>query len=316
MRRDDPDGFAYESFEGHKSLVTLNHSHDAVLDMICDVAEYWLARGADGFRLDAAYAVPVDFWRSFMDRVRVGHPEAFFVGEVIHGDYPRLVEQTGIDSVTQYELWKAIWSSINDRNFFELAWALSRHHQFCTSFPPLTFTGNHDVTRIASRLDDARHLAHALVVLMTVPGVPSIYYGDERGWRGVKFEREGGDDEIRSPFPNQPHELAEGGQQTHRIYRELIKFRREHAWLATGYQETLHLTNQQIVIQVVGLNDERVLTSLNVGDQPSSARIPWDRDVLPTLAVGREVETWLDDGELHVTGLAAHDWSILEIGPR
>ena len=90
-----------------------------------------------------------------------------------------MVRETGFDSATQYELWKAIWSGLNDGNFFELDWALQRHTDFVESFAPLTFIGNHDVTRIASQLQRPEHLAHALVILMTVGGVPSIYAGDE-----------------------------------------------------------------------------------------------------------------------------------------
>ena len=65
-----------------------------------------------------------------------------------------MVEAAKFDSATQYELWKAIWSSLNDGNFFELDWALQRHNAFLASFAPLTFIGNHDVTRIASRLEN------------------------------------------------------------------------------------------------------------------------------------------------------------------
>ena len=60
--------------------------------------------------------------------VRAGHPDAYIFGEVIHGDYAGFVRDTGVDAVTQYELWKAIWSALNDRNLFELAWALERHN--------------------------------------------------------------------------------------------------------------------------------------------------------------------------------------------
>ena len=78
-------------------------------------------------------------------------PDAWIVGEVIHGDYPATVRAAGFDSVTQYELWKAIWSSLNDGNFHELDWALQRHNEFLDAFVPMTFVGNHDVTRIASQ---------------------------------------------------------------------------------------------------------------------------------------------------------------------
>ena len=99
--------------------------------------------------------------------MRAAFPEAWFVGEVIHGDYAEVVRASGLDAVTQYELWKATWSSLNDANFFELAWALDRHNRYLGTSCPLTFVGNHDVTRLAAKLTDSRHLAHALAVLLT-----------------------------------------------------------------------------------------------------------------------------------------------------
>ncbi len=135
---DVPDGFGYTDFEGHRQLVALNHDTPAVADYVVGVMNQWLDFGADGWRLDAAYAVPLTFWRRVSDRVRERHPQAWLVGEVIHGDYPLWVRDGGLDSTTQYELWKAIWSSLNDRNFFELSWALDRHNAFAEEFRPLT----------------------------------------------------------------------------------------------------------------------------------------------------------------------------------
>ena len=155
---DGYDGFGYRSFEGHGGLVALNHDLPAVADYVESVMLHWLDRGIDGWRLDAAYAVPLEFWRRVTDRVREKYPDAWFVGEVIHGDFPEFVQQGGLDSVTQYELWKSTWSSLNDGNFFELDWTLKRHLEFCQVFVPMTFIGNHDVTRIASQLTDPRLL--------------------------------------------------------------------------------------------------------------------------------------------------------------
>src|SRR5437764_91464 len=168
---------------------------------------YWLDRGAAGWRLDAAYAVPASFWAKVLPVVRDAHPDTWFLGEMIHGDYAAYAADSGLDSITQYELWKAIWSSLNDPNFFELAWTLDRHNQILDAVMPQTFTGNHDVTRLASRLTDERHIGHALAILLTVGGIPSIYYGDEQAFRGVKQERAGGDDEIRPAFPASPADL-------------------------------------------------------------------------------------------------------------
>ena len=201
----------YETFEGHRQLVALNHDEPAVAHYVARVMNHWLERGADGWRVDAAYAVPRRFWAQVLPQVRTEHPDAYVFGEVIHGDYAGFVRDTGVDAVTQYELWKAIWSALNDRNFFELAWALDRHNSWLDSFVPLTFVGNHDVTRIASALTDDRHLPHALVVLMTCGGTPSIYAGDEQAFRGIKEHRPGGDDAIRPAFPAAPADLAPFG---------------------------------------------------------------------------------------------------------
>src|SRR5579875_2055979 len=263
-----PDGFGYADFEGHGNLVALNHEEPAVRDYVADVMRHWLERGASGWRLDAAYRVPTAFWRTVIDRVRGDHPDAWFVGEVIHGDYAAIVAESGLDSVTQYELWKATWSSLNDRNLFELAWALDRHNGFAEAFLPLTFVGNHDVTRIASRIGDERHLAHALVILFTVAGAPSVYAGDEQAFRGVKYDREGGDDEIRPAFPASPDGLAPHGWPVYRLHQDLIGLRRRHPWLARARTRVLHLENEALAYEAADpAGQARLAVLLNLSDR-------------------------------------------------
>ncbi len=203
--RRDPVSGNFEAFEGHDQLVVLDHEEPAVLDYVIQVMIHWLDRGVAGWRLDAAYAVPPSFWSKALPKVRESHPDAWFVGEVIHGDYAAYAADSGLDSVTQYELWKAIWSSLNDPNFFELAWTLDRHNQVLDRVTPQTFVGNHDVTRLASQLTDERHFGHALAVLFTVGGIPSVYYGDEQAFRAATDGAEiltllnAGDTEFRFP---------------------------------------------------------------------------------------------------------------------
>jgi glycosidase len=261
------------TFEGHDRLVTLNHAEPEVADYVTGVMTHWLERGIDGWRLDAAYAVPQQFWRTVTDRVRVRFPDAWFVGEVIHGDYARLVADTGFDSVTQYELWKAIWSSLNDGNFFELAHALDRHNTMLDTFAPQTFLGNHDVTRIASRLYRKEHREHALVILLTVGGVPSIYAGDEFGFEGVKEEREGGDDAIRPAFPERPDETPGYGAPYHRLHQLLIGLRRRHPWLVRAETAVATLTNT-VLSYTVGHGAERLAVVLNLDDEPAEVALP------------------------------------------
>jgi cyclomaltodextrinase / maltogenic alpha-amylase / neopullulanase len=260
-------GSDFHTFEGHEDLITLNHANNDVTRYVIDVMAHWLDRGADGWRLDAAYAVPDSFWAKVIPPVRANHPDAWFLGEVIHGDYAARVRDATFDSVTQYELWKAIWSSLNDGNFHELDWALRRHNEFLASFAPLTFVGNHDVTRIASRLDDPRHVAHAVVILMTTGGTPSVYAGDEYGLPGVKEERFGGDDAIRPEFGSPPNELDRHAGDVLRLHQFLIGLRRRHPWLHGATTEAVRLDNRHYVYRS-RVGEDQLVVALNIGDEP------------------------------------------------
>lgn len=220
-------------WEGHDDLVLLDHSDPRTADLVVDCMLHWLRRGIAGWRLDVAYAVPSGFWRAVTDRVRAEFPQALFVGEVIHGDYARIADEGGLDSVTAYELWKATWSSIADRNFWELAWALERHDEFSKGHVLQTFVGNHDVSRIASVAGDQGAVL-ALAVLMTTPGMPSIYYGDEQAFRGEKGAGEGADDAVRPELPSTPAGLAPHGWWMYRMHQDLVGLRRRHPWLTRG----------------------------------------------------------------------------------
>jgi len=287
-----------DTFEGHEHLIALDHSQPAVAQYVTDVMRHWLARGVDAWRLDAAYAVPPEFWRTVLPREE--YPDAWFFGEVIHGDYAGYVATSGLDSVTQYELWKAIWSSLNDRNFFELSYALGRHDELLDTFVPQTFVGNHDVTRIATKVTDERHLGHALAMLFTVGGVPSIYSGDEQAFHGVKEDRAGGDDAIRPAFPETPTELAPYGWPTYRLHQRLIGVRRRNPWLTRARTQVEHLTNQLVALRSTG-GGASVLLLLNLSDQ--AERFPVD-------AAGLMVEIGDEPGGDPLL-VPAHGWRLL-----
>jgi cyclomaltodextrinase / maltogenic alpha-amylase / neopullulanase len=305
FRRLSPEGNEYATFEGHHQLVALNHDEPAVADHVVNVMTHWLQRGADGWRLDAAYAVPRRFWADVLPRVRAEYPDIYIFGEVIHGDYAGFVRETGVDAVTQYELWKAIWSALNDRNFFELAWAMDRHNALLDTFVPLTFVGNHDVTRIASQLTDERHLPHALVVLMTCAGTLSIYAGDEQAFRGIKENRAGGDDAIRPTFPGTPAGLAPFGWPIYRLHQDLIGMRRRHAWLHTARTRTIELANTHFLFEAVN-GEHRLLVALNLADAPVTRSVSYACSVVAGNAACRRI----GPQQTQIT-VSPHGWAIL-----
>jgi cyclomaltodextrinase / maltogenic alpha-amylase / neopullulanase len=295
----------YAVFEGHGQLVELDHDEPAVLGYVIEVMSHWLGRGAGGWRLDAAYAVPPAFWAKVIPAVRESFPDAWFLGEMIHGDYAAYANEAGLDSITQYEVWKAIWSSLNDRNLFELDHALGRHNSFLDGELAQTFVGNHDVTRLATQLTDDRHFGHAVAVLMCIGGVPSVYYGDEQGFRGLKEFREGGDDEIRPAFPSSPSELAPDGWRYYRLHQRLIGFRRRHPWLVRARTAAEHLTDSAMALRVSGAEPgQSLLLLLNVGDDPVE---------FPVDATGLTVAEVPDPGAAPAAPLmvAPHSWTIL-----
>lgn len=251
----------YARFEGQEWLPELDHTSPDVVEMVSEVMEHWCALGVDGWRLDAVYAVPPAFWTQVLPRLRSRFPEVYVFGEVIHGDYAQVVTDSGMDSVTQYELWQAVWHGLAEENFYELDWCLGRHAHLLPVFVPVTFLGNHDTTRIASALGcrpgGARRLAHAVALLMTLPGTPVIYYGDEEGLEGVKEERLGGDDAVRPALPAEPWSrqpaLPTGqrpGAEVEDLYRQLIALRRRLSWLHDAEVTTVHLDNRLLSLRL------------------------------------------------------------------
>ena len=229
-------------WEGHNELATLHHDEREIRDAVVDIMCHWLRRGIAGWRLDVAYAVPPEFWRDVLARVREEFPDAMFLGEVIHGDYAEIAAAGTLDAVTQYELWKATWSSLADANFWELAHALERHP---ADLLTNTFIGNHDVDRIASTVGPDK-LILAAAILMTVPGMPSIYYGDEQGFTGTRGEGWSADDAVRPALPTTPAELSPLGGWIFTEYQKLIGVRRRNAWLTRARVEVLDKTNETI----------------------------------------------------------------------
>ncbi len=197
------DGFYYECWEGHYELVKLNLRNPAVRGYLLDAVRMWRDTfGIAGLRLDVAYCLDRDFMRELRQLARSFGEDFVLIGEVLFGDYNLLVGEEMLHSCTNYENHKSLWSAILSKNLFELSYSLNRqfgYEPWCIyrGRRLVTFLDNHDVTRIATRLADPELLDVAWALLMTQPGVPTIYYGSEWDAPGDKAA---GDEALRPAF--------------------------------------------------------------------------------------------------------------------
>src|SRR5690242_2915860 len=243
-------------------LVALNHDEPAVADHVVTVMGRWLAAGADGWRLDAAYAVPPAFWARVLPQVRERFPDVNVVGEVIHGEYADIVAASGMDAVTQYELWKAIRSALEERNLFELrprprppqrhaghVRAADVHRQ-----PRRHPHGQRPRRRAApaARAGHAVHRGrHSIGVLPRRAGVPR-----------TKEERAGAMTQSARSSPRAPRNSRCSGRASTGCTKEMIGLRRRHPWLHRACTTPVHLTNTALIYEVQA-DGHRLVTALN-----------------------------------------------------
>ena len=184
------DPFSYQGWNNHYSLVKLNLQNVDCVQHLLGAVTTWIQEfNIDGIRLDAADCVDIQFQQLLRSHTEALKPDFFLLGEIIHGDYKKWANESTLHSVTNYECYKGLYSSFNDKNMFEIAYSLNR--QFGSTglykgLPLYSFTDNHDVNRLASQLNDYRNIALVYCLMYTVPGIPSIYYGSEFGIRGER----------------------------------------------------------------------------------------------------------------------------------
>lgn len=240
------DSFSYEPWRGHYELVKLNTAHPEVRSHLFHAISDWIAKyGIDGVRLDSADCLDLAFQKDLVRHCKEQKPDFYCLGEVIHGDYNNWLNKGGLDSVTNYVLYKGLWSSHNDANYFELAYTCRRQFEE-ESFPKklYTFVDNHDVTRIADILKDRAHLYPLHILLFTLPGMPSVYYGSEHGIEGVKKKGE-------SDWGLRPYLTVDSVRNSARepgLYRVIAKLAALYAGyvcLRRGNFSTLHVAAQQ-----------------------------------------------------------------------
>ena len=193
------DPFSYEGWAGFYDLVKLNLQNNDVVEHLLDAVSYWIdAFDIDGLRLDAANVMDVSFFKRLRYVCKEKKPDFWLYGEIVGGDYNRLANPEMLDSVTNYEIYKGLYSSHNDRNYFEFAHSVDRQCGDWGMYKNIymyNFADNHDVTRLASIIRDKALLKNVYTMLYAMPGVPAVYYGSEFAMEGKK--QRGSDDDLR-----------------------------------------------------------------------------------------------------------------------
>lgn len=243
--RGDP--FSYEGWAGHYDLVKLNLDHPHVREHLFNAVTRWVEDfNIDGLRLDAADVISENFLSALARHGKNLRSEFWLMGEIVHGDYLRLANPDRLDSVTNYALYKALYSAHNDRNYFELAHSLDRMFGPGGIYRGLhlyNFADNHDVDRIASILKDPVHLYPLNVLLFTIPGIPSIYYGSEWGQSGKRTRSS--DDALR-PALDIPAGDATPHADLARAISRLAALREQLPALRYGEYQNLFIAPQQM----------------------------------------------------------------------
>lgn len=261
------DGLWYEGWEGNYDLVKLNLRNEDVVRYLLESVQTWIDNfDIDGLRLDVAYSLDENFVRRLRDFANNCGKDFFLLGEMLHGDYNRLMNDGMLHAATNYECYKGLYSSFNSMNMFEI------NHSLLRQFGPenwtlykgkhlLSFVDNHDVTRVASILTNENHLPLIYALEFGMPGIPCVYYGSE--W-GEKAEKHQGDPALRPCF-EEPKE----NELTAWIAKLAEAKKQSHA-LNYGNFRSVLLTNRQCIFERAS-DRERVLVAINAEGVPFDA---------------------------------------------
>lgn len=294
------DSFGYEAWQGHYELPCLNLWNSQVKDYLFETVRFWIDTfDIDGIRLDCANVLDFNFMKELRSETGSMKEGFWLMGEVIHGEYHRWVNDEMLHSVTNYELHKALYSGHNDHNYFEIAHSVRRLDAIGRSL--YTFVDNHDEDRIASKLVQKEHLMPVYQLLLTLPGIPSIYYGGE--W-AVEGRRSKTSDEALRPAISMDQEKELHGALTDHIAK-LAEIYRANKELQTGRYEELLLTNRQYAFCRHGQNT-LLVSAVNNDEQPADVKIPIPISASKALNLFDGTTTQLEDGKLPVTLPAAN----------
>ena len=275
----------YESWWDNRALPEFNHDNPQAREYIMQIAEYWLRQGIDGWRLDVPFDVKADgFWQEFRQRVKAINPEAYIVGE-IWTDARQWLDGTQFDGVMNYLFTgpalaftakdKVVMSLVEQPAYFPYpaldAQGYAQKIETLLALYPweiqltqLNLLSSHDVARALTVIDDdQRSFELAVLLQMTFPGAPSIYYGDEVGLAGAH------DPDCRRSFPSE----ASWNRTLLTLHKDLIALRRQHPVLCTGAYQTVAAVGE--VYGFSRSNDrEKIMVVINAGQDQGQVTLP------------------------------------------
>lgn len=307
------DGFSYENWGGYNLLVKLNQRNPEVMQYLFDVIRFWIDTfDIDGIRLDAADVLDFDFMKRMRYETSRMKEDFWLMGEVIHGDYSRWVNDETLHCVTNYELHKGLYSGHNDHNYFEIAHTIRRLNDICRGGRLYTFADNHDVERIYTKLNQKEHLKLVTLLVYTLYGIPSVYYGSEFGIEGNK--EQGSDWNLRPYLDLSDFADAEKTNPVTALCARLGAMKKEYPELTYGEYKELHLTNRQFAYGRA-LDGNCIVTALNCDDAPADMEfgVPADGNVTDLLGCSENVR--YENGRISVT-LPANTGTVLYIGQK
>ncbi len=270
------DGFSYDNWGGYNLLVKLNQRNGEVQDYLCDSIRMWVSEfDIDGLRLDAADVLDFGFMQTLRRLADEVKPDFWLMGEVIHGDYTRWVGPSMLHSVTDYNLHKALYSGHNDHNYFEIAHTVKRLYDMGLNRPGgsklYSFADNHDVERIYTRLSDKANFMPLHILLFTLPGIPSIYYGSEFGIEGRK--ESWSDDSLRPALSLEDFKNALKDNPYTKLIAALGHLHLRTPALQDGDYRELSLTTRQYAF-ARSKDGCDIIIAANNDSEPAEVRVP------------------------------------------
>lgn len=272
----------YESWADNRALPEFNHNHPAAREYIMQIAEYWLEFGIDGWRLDVPFEIETPgFWQEFRDRVKAVNPDAYIVGEV-WTDSRHWLDGTQFDAVMNY-LFTAPTIAFAAGDRVQMQYVLSPSYepypaldaagyghkieQLLALYPweiqlaQLNLLASHDTARLLTIADgDIDSVKLSTLLLLTFPGAPSIYYGDEVGLPG------GIDPDCRRGFPDE----ANWNRDLLSCHKHLIALRQAYPALQTGDYQIVYAVGHMYLF-TRSLDHQTLLVAVNTGTEADSA---------------------------------------------